>query len=302
MRNLELIYNSNSGNRTFKNDLDTCIQIFQDAGYSVSIFRIDNKCRVDDYLKKLNPLEHCTIVVAGGDGTVNIVLNSILKNKIKCKLGIIPAGTANDFATSLNIPKSNIDAAKVIVNGKTINSDVGKVNDYYFINVFGAGLLTNISQHVDNKLKNTLGKIAYYLKGIEKFPKFESIKLRISNSNKVIEEEILFLIVLNSPGAGGFEKLVPEAKMDDGLFEFIGIKSIPVQNMIKLFLKVLTGDYLNDDNVVYFRDSYIKIENCVDNINSKDMNIETDIDGEFGPNLPVEIENIPNAIEVFTNN
>lgn len=295
MKRLKLIYNPFSGDRSFKNNIDTCIKIFQENGYDVHIFRSIKKGDIEEHISLMDK-DYDVIVASGGDGTVNLVLNAMMKNNIKSALGIIPSGTANDFATYLNMPSNNIEeCCRIISETEPRDTDVGLANDTYFINVCGGGIFMNVSQTIDTKLKNALGTIAYYLKGMEQLSNFTPIPFRITNSKDVIEEKLYFFLVLNSAGAGSFGKLSPDASISDGEFDFIGIKARPVHELAVLFVKILRGEHINDTNVVYFKDNYIKIECLKEGME----NSETDVDGETGPKFPVTIRNIPRAIKIF---
>lgn len=297
MKNLLLVYNPFSGNRTFKNSLDEIIKIFEGVDFYVSVIRLNNKDLLYNTLLYINNVDFFdTIVVAGGDGTFNIVINAIMKTGYNAKLGIIPSGTANDFANFLKMPKSYKDAATVIADGNTKKCDIGLANDKYFVNVFAGGLLSNISHTVDEDLKSKLGKLAYYIKGIEQIPNFSPVSLKITNSVDIIVDDFFLFFVLNSAGAGGFEKLVPNATIDDGYFDFVGIKGAEALDTAILFFKMLkSDDYLEHDKILYFKDNYIKIELLSENNTFN----KSDTDGERGPNLPVEITNLPSAIEIY---
>lgn len=295
MKQLLLIYNPNSGSKSFRFSLDICIEIFQNAKYIVTIFRTQTYGDIDEYLSTVEKERFDTFVISGGDGSINIVLNAMMKYDLRKPLGIIPSGTANDFASFLKIPKIPQKAAEVIANNNITKCDIGLANNTYFINVFSAGLLTNISQQVDPNFKNSIGKLAYYLKGIEQIPNFVPIAVRITNSTQVIEEDIYLFFILNSAGTGGFDKLSKNASITDGYFDFIAIKARPMVEIAVLFVKILSGDYFDDSGILYFTDKYIKIECLSDN----PMHNETDIDGEVGPDLPATVQNIHNAIEIF---
>ena len=296
MKRLKLIYNNRSGNRSFKNELDSCIEIFQNAGYDINIFRSSTYNDISNHLQNLKKDEYYTIVSVGGDGTLNTVVNYMMRNNIKSKLGIIPAGTANDFARHLKIQKPYTSAAEIIAKGKTIKVDIGKANEDYFINVLGVGLLTNISQQVTPTVKNTLGNLAYYLKGVENLQNFIPMPIRIINSKEVIEEEIYFSIILNSSGAGSFDKLATDASVNDGLFDFLAVKSSGITELAALVLKFLKGEHMNDSRVIHFKDNHIRLETMK---HDEKVSFETTVDGENGPTLPLEITNISSAIEVF---
>ncbi len=300
MKKLKLIYNPNSGDKNFANNLDDCIKQFQHGGYETHIFRSMKYGDIDEHLKHLNHEQYDALVVSGGDGSINIVVNAIMNYNIKLPLGIIPTGTANDFATFASVPREPELAAKIIADGKTAKADVGFVSGKYFINVCAAGLWSNVSHNLDGDLKENLGKFAYYIKGIEQIPNFIPLPLIITNSKEKFEEEIYLFMVLNSSGTGGFEKLSPNAKIDDGLFDFVAIKAFkdyPIIELTKLLFKTLMNEHLSDPNVIFFRDSNIKIELAGDLHNDSFKML--DLDGERGPEMPAEIVNIKRAIDIF---
>lgn len=299
MKKLKLIYNPYSGSKTFKFDLDICIAIFQKGGYEVHPFRTMDEGDISKHIMEMAD-DYDVLVASGGDGTVNIVLNTMMKRNLNIPLGIIPSGTANDFATYLGFKTGDIEqCCQTIVDTKPVPVDLGLVNDEtYFINVCAGGLLTNVSQTVDKNVKNVLGNFSYYLKGVEQIPSFEKIPFRITTSTEVIEENLYLYMILNSAGTGGFTKLSPEASIQDGMFEFLGIRAKPIIELPSVFLKMLSGDHINDSkNILYLRDSYFKVE-CL----KPDFKImETTVDGELGPDMPLELKVLPKAIKVFVN-
>lgn len=296
VKKLKLIYNPFSGNKSFKFDLDVCARIFQEGGYEVHLFRSTKIGDIEKHLAEMDKT-YDRIVVSGGDGTVNLVVNGMMNYGLeKIPLGIIPSGTANDFATYLNLKNDDIEnCCKAIITEKPQRIDLGIANGIYFINVCGGGLLTNVSQHVDSDFKNTFGKLAYYVKGIEQLPNFCPIPLKITNSKEVIENDFYFFLVLNSAGAGSFDKLAPAASINDGYFDFIAVKAKPVFELAVLFVKILRGEHIGDSNILYFKDNYIKVESPMKNKFYK----ETSIDGETGPMMPIEIKMLHNAMKVI---
>jgi len=280
MDTLKLIYNPFSGDKQFKNTLDTCVEAFYEGGYETQLLRATSWEALDHSIANM---DCAAVVVAGGDGTVNLVVNSLKRHGKDVPLGIIPAGTANDFAAYLKMPKDPGEAAEAIMKGRVMRTDLGRVNGQYFINVCGAGMLTNVSQQVDTQIKDALGKFAYYLKGIGQLPNFEPFPLRITTPSRIVEDEFFLIIVLNGGGAGGFERLSPGAKIDDGLLDFIALRAISLMDVAALFLKVMSGDYLDDRRVLFLREQSLRIEH----IGSYRMN--TDTDGERGPDMPIDI-------------
>lgn len=302
MKKLKFIYNPFSGDKSIKIHLDDCINIFQQYGYDVDIYRAVNRNGIDELMKNTPIGFYDLFVVSGGDGSVNIFINSLIKyGHENTPIGIIPAGTANDFATFLKIPKTKVDACKFICENKPHHIDIGTVKSKdsvkYFINVCAGGLFANVSQTVDKHFKDIFGKLAYYVKGLEEMKNFAPLKMRITNSKEVIEENICLFLVLNSSGTGGINNISPEASVQDGLFDFVAIKDTPLSEIGFLVHKFFSGDYLTDKNIIFFRDSNIKIENLSDDIRY----LETDVDGECGPQMPVEVYNEHKKIKVIIN-
>lgn len=295
MKKLKLFYNSFSGDRQFKNYLDDCVKVFHRAGYETHLFRTMERGDIAENIRETDRDYYDAIVLSGGDGTINIGLNALIESGFTAPIGIIPSGTANDFATFLKLPKDAKKAAEVIAEGNIVDADIGCVNGKFFINVCAWGLLTDISQKVDENLKNTLGKLAYYLKGLEQIPEFKPIPVRITTTQNTFEQDIYLFIVLNSGGTGGFERIVPNASINDGMFEFVAIKACPLVELAKVFVNLFRGEIINDPNVIHFQDRYIKIESLGD---SKDFE-HADVDGEQGPALPLEIRNIHKAVKFF---
>ncbi len=296
MKKLKLIYNPFSGNKSFKNELDTCLSVFQEGGYEVHPFRTLKPGDIDEHIANMDP-NYDVVVASGGDGTVNIVLNAMLKRGLRIPLGIIPSGTANDFATYLGFKTGHVeDACRTIVSTEPVDIDLGLVNEeIYFINVVAGGYFTNVSQTVDKDLKNALGNLSYYLKGVEQLPQFRKIPYRITTSKEVIEEDLYFYMILNSAGTGGFTNLSPGATVTDGEFEFLAVKGRPLYEMTATAMKLMTGDHVNDKNILYLKDSYFKVECLDENFWIR----ETTVDGELGPDMPFEMRVVPAAIPVF---
>lgn len=288
MKKAKIIYNPYSGDRSFRFELDNVLERLQLGGYEVTPYRTTS---IEDiYQSFKESKDYDCVIASGGDGTLNHVINSMVQNGLRVPLGIIPSGTSNDFAGHINIPKNIIKACEIISGGKTTEFDLGLINGRYFVNVASAGLLTDVSQKIDINMKNTLGKLAYYIKGIEQIPSFRPIPVSIEHEGKVIEEMIYFFVILNGSTAGGF-KLAPDSTANDGTLNLVAVKSCSIVELFNLFIKMLKGDHLESNNVIYLKGREFKI-NCLENI-------ETDIDGESGPMFPLNIGIVPKKLKIF---
>jgi len=299
LKKLLLVYNPASGSGNFHENLDTCVKIFQQHGYLVSVFRTSHRnnttAQVEAILSGAELPE--LIVVAGGDGTLNRVINAVMRSGHDIPIGILSAGTANDFARFLGSPADIRDACHAIGKSESMKIDIGKINgEEYFVNVCAAGMLANISHNLDQDLKNRFGKLAYYLKGLERIPSFAPLSFRITTSNGVQDEELYFFCILNSGGTGGFDRLSPTASLDDGLFDFVGFRAFPVLELPALLMKVLAGDYIDDKRILFIQDSYFRVE--YNHLSNEKFLLEADVDGDMGPKLPIEVRNMHKVLSI----
>lgn len=284
-----------AGQRFFPMYLDQFLDTFQKKGYEVRIFRTSSSDDFKEFLIDRDMTGCEAIIVAGGDGSVNQVVNAMMNQGIDLPLGVIPAGTANDFAMHIGMPTDLLEAVDRIAEMKIGSVDIGSVNDAFFINVCCGGLFSNISQNIDVELKNTLGKLAYYIKGFQQLPSFTKLKLRISNSDETVVDDFYLFLVLNGSSAGGFNRLGLDANISDGKMDFVGIKACHVGDIPGLFGKILIGEHLTDKNVLFFQSDEIKIE-CLNGVKGFE---ETDIDGEVGPIFPLDIRVLHQKLKII---
>ena len=288
MDKVRLIYNPYSGENVILRELDRVVKMHQEKGYEVVPYRIQRDRSIDEVLDDIEGYKY--ILVAGGDGTVDSVVNAMKRKNVDLPIGILPLGTANDFGKFLGIPNKVEDALERILKFNPKPIDLGKVNDKYFVNVASTGLLTDVSQKTDVNLKNTIGKLAYYLKGLEEIPNFRKLKVKITTDEMVYDDTMYLILVFNGQTAGNL-RLATKAEVDDGYLVLIIIKAVQLYEILPLFIKILKGDHLDSKKVVYVKTKKIKIET--------DEGIVTDIDGEKGPDFPLDIECIQGGINVL---
>jgi len=274
-KRLRLIYNPYAGRRKFTAQLDTVIRIFQESGHEVSMHRASSPEDVERIASESMDVDR--LVIAGGDGTIHQAVNGLLQIPAEKRpvLGILPVGTANDLAYALHLPKSISDACKVIGKGSTFEIDTGKVNDRYFVNVASAGLLTDVSQKVDTRVKNTLGQLAYFLKGIETLPSFKPFHVEYEKDGKRCTEEVVLFMAANGLSVGGLRQLVPRASLTDGKLDILIVPAAGWPETLRLLLRILTGEKADAKNIVEFHTSDLTVHT--------DRPINSDLDGECGP-------------------
>ena len=289
MKKVRFIYNPYSGENIISHELDKVMKLHQEKGYQVVPYRIQKDKDIDEAFDIIDK-DYNYVLVAGGDGTVDSVVNAMMNRGIDLPIGILPVGTANDFGKFIGIPSDVTKACNQILESEPKAVDIGKINDKYFINVASSGLFTDVSQKTDLNLKNTIGKLAYYLKGIEEIPNFRRLKVHLKSKEVDFDGEMYLILVFNGQTAGNF-KLATRADVNDGYLDVIMIKAVPIIEILPLFIKILKGEHLDSDKVIYFKTDDILIESEED--------IVVDIDGEKGPDFPLRIRCIKGGIKVL---
>lgn len=291
MKKVLLIYNPVSGHAAFKNRLDEVIESFQRRGILLSVYRTcaeNNKSFVE--CVKTSGAEG--IIAAGGDGTLHAVINWLKKNSIELPVGVIGSGTSNDFAAHLNITDEKIFDA--VAEDRTRPVDLGLVNgSEYFINVASAGIFTSIAHEVDSRLKNFLGKSAYYLRGFSEIKNFKTVPLDITADGENFSIDAFLFLVLNSPSVAGFKKISDSAQIDDSKLDLLALRKCSVSNLVTLAKKILAGESIQGDENIF------SLQARTFEINSS-AELVSDLDGEVGDPLPLRIETLRHAITVFS--
>lgn len=234
-----------------------------------------------------------TVVVCGGDGTLNEVISGIVKCNKKINLSFIPLGTTNDFARTVKMPKNVLKLSKNISKYDKQNIDVGKFNDKYFYYVAAFGLLTNVSYTTRQSEKNKYGRFAYYKEALKSLKNIKSYKATIVTDNEIIKDEFIYGGISNSVSIAGFKWFKRNNFcINDGIFEIILIKK--PHNMIDLIkdvFSILRKEY-DQKNVYCIKSKHLKIDFTED--------VEWTLDGECGGKAhEVVIENYNNKVRLL---
>lgn len=291
-----LLYNAYAGHRVIVNELDYITEKLQELGYELRLHRSQAPGNIKEYILETVEMDNTDLVlISGGDGTLNECISGMCQKDLDIPLLILPLGTANDFATSAGISNNIQECLALLEEGELTYVDVGKVNDGYFINVCNMGLFSGISHYIDPELKKKFGKLAYYAKGFEEIQNCQAMDITLTTEDEVLEGKYLLILVFNGKGAGGILQLAQNAEITDGVFDIVCIKDLKLFEMPALMFKVLQGEHLKDVNVDYLTGSSIKIE-CH---NQEGNHFVTDVDGEKGPSLPMEIQVLTHKIRTY---
>ena len=222
---------------------------------------------------------------------MHAVINWLKQNDFDLPVGIIGSGTSNDFAAHLQLDAEKFFDA--VANNRTRPVDLGLANGKdYFINVASAGVFTSIAHEVDSRLKNFLGKSAYYLRGLGELKNFRAVPLDITADGQNFSTEAFLFLVLNSPSVAGFKKLSAAAQIDDGKLNLLALKKCSPRNLMALAKKILAGDTIDDDeNIFALQAANFTI--------STTAALTGDLDGEAGDPLPLKIQTLKHVLNFF---
>lgn len=291
MKQAILLYNSQAGRGKIGRNLEQVVAIFRDAGYDITPVPL----RFDG-----NPIEGYEsvdlIVVAGGDGTLNYVVNALMRHSLSIPIGILPAGTANDFAGALGMSNNLQKAARQIAYGVVEPIDCGVVesidradkHEIYFVNIFSFGIFTTTSQHTPEELKHLMGRAAYMIEALKELKKVRGIPLTITADGDAFYYPTLMGLVLNGETAGRLP-LARRSSLRDGVFDclFLRKRDTVVQSAVDMMLYVLG---VRTAAVKYLQASELTLVTPVSE--------DTDVDGQSGGRFPMRVCCLRGALNI----
>ena len=235
------------------------------------------------------------VIGAGGDGTMNEIVNGLMEGGSGLPLAMLPGGTANDFAYCLGLPSGPEDFCRMIRCGSVREVDLGWANGRYFINVAAFGMFVDIPYKTPNRDKSILGKLAYYMHGVRDVPEqlFSTMQLRANYGGEILDVETLVCIIANSGSVGGVRLFMNKAKVDDGLLDMLLVAKPARQTINETFQKLFSGEgprrgIIRQQQIseasFFIRD---------------DKSVEVDLDGEHCGFLPLNIKVAPKALKLF---
>lgn len=268
-----LLYNSHAGRGRITKHIDEIVEIFRQRDIELATREIAFDA---DPLEGYDDVE--LVVISGGDGTINFVVNKLRQRGINPQIGIIPSGTANDFAGALKMPRNTLRAARRIAEGTEHSIDCGEVDGSLFVNVLSFGVLTTTSQQTSDREKHMVGKLAYLRVGAKDLMTMHPIPLHVKCNDEEFDIDAVMCLVFNGETAGSFH-LAPDAKLDDGLLDILILEyHNPVTTCINMLRHLVKG---NPEAVHHLRCQSIEITSPLEE--------RTDVDGQPGPSFPMHI-------------
>lgn len=298
-KKLLFVYNPNAGRGLLKSCLSDVIDLFTKDDYFVTAYPTQKKGDALKVIEKSNNEGYDLIVCSGGDGTLSESITGLMNCENRPNLGYIPAGTTNDFANSLKIPRNMVRAAENVIHGTPFAYDVGSLNDKHFCYVAAFGAFTAVSYETPQTFKNIFGHLAYVLEGAKSLGKIQPYDLKVEYDGNTIEDTFILGMVTNTTSVGGILNLKKEGVLfDDGLFEVTLVKKpnnpIELNAMITNLLAANTTKktQLNPKYFVKFKTANLKI--------TSQERIAWTIDGENGGSYTeMDIVNHKQAINII---
>jgi len=198
-----------------------------------------------------------TVVACGGDGTVNEVVNGLAGTKVA--LGIIPTGTANDFARQVGIPDDPSAAMDIILRRKPVIIDTAAMNGRRFLNVSSGGVGAEATAETPADAKASLGPVAYFISGLRKLAALEPRRALFEAPGLRFEEDFLLFAVGNARATGGGTLVTPRASVRDGLLDVCIIGAMPRKEFAAVVLRVKRGEHLASEGVRYMQVPWFRI-------------------------------------------
>lgn len=243
----------------------------------------------------INASDNDVLFLMGGDGTLHTAIQVFNKVEHMPLIGILPGGTCNDFARTLNIPLSLSEAAISIVNGKIVDHDIAKINNNWYMNFAGVGLIVDASENINPDLKNKYGKLSYYISALQSFKESEPIPFTIEVDGHEYKENAVMALVMNGSSIGTHRFPLRDIDPTDGLLDVILIQTstiIAIREWFSLNQPEVLPEHLQ--NVIHYSGKKVVIKT------NEPKKVDTD--GEIYLDTPITIDIHPRKIQFLVPN
>ena len=293
MKKMLFIMNPYAGMRKANRYLPDIISLFNRADYEVNIRMTAGTGDAAKFAES-HALGMDLVVCCGGDGTLNETITGMIRAGSTAPIGYIPAGSTNDFASSLKLSTNILQAVQDILEGDPVPYDIGRFGDRYFTYVASFGAFTKSSYTTPQSVKNALGHTAYVLESISELSQIRKVHVRMEMEDQVVEDDFIFGCISNSTSIGGVLTLDPkQVDMADGLLEVFLVRAPRSLTEISECIQALQSQRYNDCAMITFGPARkIRV------ITEED--IPWTLDGEkFEGQREIEVENIHHAIRLM---
>lgn len=286
-RKLFVLVNPFAGKKKISKTLETLKGYYTSKKIAFQISDTSNSSGVGESVKAFDE-SFSDLIIVGGDGTINEAVNNITFDR---PVSIIPVGTGNDFVKNLTIGNSLEEYLKTSVEGSVTQIDLGKCNDRLFVNGVGIGFDGQIVEDMIAKRVPLLrGHAAYYYHVLRILGSYRARQFRFQIEESTSEKDLILLTIGNGTTFGGGFKLMPEARLDDGLFEVCEVGNLsPIRRFLNIHL-LSKGTHGKLKKVAFHRVQQLQVE--------ENENLFAHIDGERMGQPPFSINVLPKALKI----
>lgn len=302
MTSVFIIANPSSGQGQADEVINEIENLYHEKNIDPLIKITEGETDIIDFAKKAVEDEIDQVIILGGDGTISLFMNAIKDASYKPIVGIIPTGTMNNLARSLEINLDPLEAAKQIVNGKVTPVDMGSINGDVFISTISAGPVPESAWQVTEEDKENFGTLAYLMGGLKSLNQEKSYEYMIQVDNHEYKLEIDLLVIGVANSIAGYTGFFKEAKIDDGKLHLFFLKNVPIIQKVFELSKLLAEPNQSDDLAAFEQDEEINsfISDFKEiKIDMIDNNTNVTVDGDKGPNFPISIKALPSFIKMI---
>ncbi len=291
-KKLLMILNPYSGQKRANRYIINIVSLFTSAGYDCMLHVTQFPGDAAKFVEE-NAASYDIVVCVGGDGTLNEVITGIIKSESGLPIGYIPSGSTNDFASSLELSKNVMQAARNILKGAPMPFDVGSFNGRFFSYIASFGAFTKVSYDTPQNLKNSFGHFAYVMESVKELPELKPIHAKVTANGETFEGDYIFGSVSNSTSVAGLLTLDPDqVDLSDGLLEVLLVKNPATPTDFSNIAMALTMRRYDNDTVRFFSAKSIEIEISPE--------INWTLDGEYAKGCDkIVIDNLNHAIRIL---
>jgi diacylglycerol kinase (ATP) len=283
---------SRSGEQTFFEALDRLEELGVSLG---ATYAIRDPVRLPETVREVlrEGSEYRLLILGGGDGSVSSVVDFLAHHDVI--LGLLPLGTANDFARTLGIPADVEKACETIAGGKIVDVDLGLAGDNYYVNVASVGLSVGVTQALSPRLKRRIGALAYPTAAIRAFLGHEPFSARLTfpdgDHDPVEYERLVQVAVGNGRFYGGGMVVAPQSGIDDRSLDIYAIEMGRHRDLLGVARYLKSGDFIRNDSVGHFRTERVRLET--------EPELPVNVDGEVVTRTPQSFSVAHNALKVL---
>jgi len=283
----------NAGSRRGSAAHELAVERMRKAGVPIdSVHHVTPGAELSETLDRVVADGHDLVVVGGGDGTVTCAAGRVAGTDVM--LGVLPLGTANDFARTLEIPSDLAGACAAVANGKVVDIDLGRANGQPFLNVASAGLSVGVTEALSPRLKRRIGPLAYGVATLRAYARHKPFRARLEfpeGDHEPMElEDLLQVAVGNGRHYGGGNTVSPLAGIDDHTLDIYAILAAPLREHVKIARLLKDGSFVEHRRVYHVTSRRVRLVT--------EPPLSVNLDGEIATVTPADFSVQRNAVHV----